>query len=454
MAILAKGRVEDLALIRALSEAARPLFGGDTDFEPLLKRAEEARLVLIGEASHGTHEFYRMRAQLTKRLIREKGIRAVAIEGDWPDAYRVNRYVRGQGSDRAAEEALSGFQRFPSWMWRNSDVVDFVGWLRAYNDRIPDPRDKVGFYGLDLYSLHASIDAVLKYLNQTDPAAAQRARRRYACFEHFGEDPQHYGMAASLGISGGCEREAVSQLIELQRQREKLLRHDGLLAEDELFQAEQNALVVKDAEEYYRAMFGDRVSSWNLRDKHMADILDALLRHLSRFGSAAKIAVWAHNSHVGDARATEMGRMGEWNIGQLTRERHPANTVHIGFSTYSGTVTAASDWEQPSERKRVRSALSGSCEALFHNTGVPRFLLTLWDLPAALLEELRTPRLQRAIGVVYKPETERMSHYFHTHLAEQFDAILHLDETRALEPLERTARWEVGEAPETYPTGL
>jgi erythromycin esterase-like protein len=454
MGTLSKVKLEDLALVRSLAELARPLTGSDADFDPLLNRIEDAHFALIGEASHGTHEFYRLRAQLTKRLIQEKGFRAVAIEGDWPDAYRVNRYVRGIGKDKDAEEALAGFRRFPAWMWRNADVLDFVGWLRAYNDQIGDPRQKVGFYGLDLYSLHASIEAVLGYLDKTNPEAARRARARYACFEHFGEDPQQYGFTTSFGIAPGCENEAVSQLVEMQRQHDVLLRRDGLAAEDELFQAEQNARVVKDAEAYYRAMFGDHVSSWNLRDRHMADILDALVLHLGRHDKDVKVAVWAHNSHVGDARATQMGKGGEWNIGQLTRERHPADSVLIGFSTYSGTVTAASNWDQPSERKRVRFGLPGSFEELFHNTGLERFLLTLWNLSPAAAEALREPRLQRAIGVVYKPETERMSHYFYSHLPEQFDAVLHLDQTRALEPLERTVRWETGEVPETYPTGI
>ena len=431
---------------------AHPLRGAAQDFDPLIELAEDARIVLIGEATHGTHEFYRQRAQLTKRLILEKGFIAVAAEADWPDAYRVNRYVRGIGHDSEAEESLRGFKRFPAWMWRNADVLDFVGWLREHNDEL-DASEKVGFYGLDLYSLHASIEAVLQYLEKTDPEAAKRARYRYACFEHFGEDPQAYGYAASFGLSPNCEREVIEQLLEMRDRRRDLLKRDGLAVEDELFEAEQNARVVKNAEEYYRTMFLGRVSSWNLRDTHMADTLDALLAHLDPRVGKAKVVVWAHNSHVGDARATQMGEAGELNIGQLARERHPGEARLIGFSTYHGTVTAASDWGGPAERKRIRPALPGSYEELFHQAGTPAFLLVLRDLGEAA-GALREPRLQRAIGVIYLPETERASHYFHARLPEQFDAILHIDKTRALEPLERTSEWERGELPETYPVGV
>jgi len=440
-------------LIDAVATAAHPLVGSMEDFDPILELVGDARLVLIGEATHGTHDFYRQRAQLTQRLILEKGFCAVAAEADWPDAYRVNRYVRGIGKDTEAFEALDDFKRFPAWMWRNADVLEFVAWLREHNDRAADPAKKVGFYGLDLYSLHASVGAVLEYLDRVDPEAAGRARYRYACFEHFGEDPQTYGYATSFGLREDCEREAVLQLVELRRHRQELLARGGLAAEDEAFEAEQNARVVKNAEEYYRSMFEGRVSSWNLRDRHMSDTLDALLAHFDRRLGRAKIAVWAHNSHVGDARATQMGEAGEINIGQLARERHPGEARLIGFSTYTGTVTAASEWGGPAERKQVRPALPGSYEGLFHRTGASKFLLTLGDLGEAA-GGLRESHLQRAIGVVYLPGTERVSHYFHARLPSQFDALMHLDETRALEPLERTATWERGELPETYPTGM
>jgi erythromycin esterase-like protein len=436
-------------LHRLLRDAAHPLVGAPSDFDPLLSRVGDARIVLIGEASHGTHEFYRIRGEITKRLVREKGFRAVAAEADWPDAYRVNRYVRGRGPDRDADEALADFRRFPQWMWRNADVLDFIGWLRSHNDPLPDEQ-RVGFYGLDLYSLHASIEAVLRYLDKADPDAAARARGRYACFDHFGGDPQSYGYAMHLRMTPSCEREVLDQLIELRRSAAVYASRDGRIEPDELFVAEQNARVVANAERYYRTMFGGRVDSWNLRDRHMAETLESLRSHLD---GDAKVVVWAHNSHLGDARATELGGSGELNVGQLVRERAGDDAVLVGFSTYAGTVTAADDWDGPAQRMAVRPALPDSYESLFHEAGPRNFLLDL--LPdTELSSALETPRLQRAIGVVYRPRTERLSHYYHASLANQFDVLLHYDITRAVEPLERTGEWEAGELPETYPSAL
>ncbi|HUX34658.1 MAG TPA: erythromycin esterase family protein [Gemmatimonadaceae bacterium] len=440
-------------LPQLIHDAAHPLTGGPGDFDALLSRIGDAPYVLIGEASHGTHEFYRIRAEITKRLITERGFSAVAVEADWPDAYRVNRYVRGVGDDADATEALSGFVRFPQWMWRNADVLDFVGWLRAFNDTHDEPDAKVGFYGMDLYSLHASIDAVLRYLRKVDPEAAERARERYACFDQFGSDPQAYGYAATTGLAPSCEAEVVAQLVDLRRSAGGYARRDGRLAADEAFFAEQNARLVANAEQYYRAMFGSRVSSWNLRDLHMAETLEALTTFIRPRVEQPKIVVWAHNSHLGDARATELGRSGELNVGQLVRQRHGRDAVLVGFSTYTGTVTAASDWDEPAERKIVRPGLRGSYEALFHDVGIPNFLL-LPRQTDELRAELDHARLQRAIGVIYRPQSERQSHYFHARLPEQFDAVLHYDRTRAIEPLERTAVWEHGEMPETYPSAL
>ena len=435
-----------------LERAAHRLSGSPSDFDLLLERIGTAQVVLIGEASHGTHEFYRIRGEITKRLIREHGFAAVAAEADWPNAYRVNRYVRGRGGDRDAGEALSGFQRFPQWMWRNADVLDFVGWLREHNDSQP-AAERVGFYGLDLYSLHASMDAVLGYLRIVDPNAAARARARYACFDRFGDDPQNYGYAASLGLSATCEREVVSQLVELRRAVAAYANRDGRLAADDLFFAQQNAQVVRDAERYYRAMFGSRVDSWNLRDQHMSESLQSLLEFLGRERAGAKIVVWAHNSHLGDARATEMGAHGELNVGQLVRQRYGGHAVAVGFTTYGGTVTAASDWGGDSERKVVRPALEYSYEALFHGMGMGNVLIDLHDVPGPH-PPLHQSRLERAIGVIYLPNTERQSHYFRAILTQQFDFLLHFDTTRAVEPMERTSVWEQGELPETYPTAL
>jgi erythromycin esterase-like protein len=441
------------SVVEGLRDVVRPLVGSPTDFDPLLARIGDAPLVLIGEASHGTHEFYRIRAEITKRLILTHGVNAVAVEADWPDAYRVNRYIRGVGTDGDAEQSLAGFRRYPQWMWRNADVLDFVGWLRAHNESMRDGHHHVGFYGLDLYSLHSSMEAVVRYLRKVDPEAAQRAETRYGCFDRYGGDPQQYGYASSMGLSPTCEAEVVAQLRELRRAAGEYAQRDGRVAADDLFFAEQNARVVANAEQYYRAMFGSREESWNLRDTHMTGTLESLERHLSEQGLTPRIVVWAHNSHLGDARATEMGEGGELNVGQLVRQRHGTDAVLLGFSTYTGTVTATSNWDEPAQRKSVRPALPNSYEALFHQVGAPKFYLDLGDAGdvTSMLDE---PRLERAIGVIYRPETERWSHYFHARLPAQFDAILHYDVTRAVEPLERTGAWVKEEAPETYPTAL
>ena len=430
-----------------LRSAAIPL--GSVSDRALLELIGDARFVLLGEASHGTHEFYAERTRITRLLIEQKGFQAVAAEADWPDAQRVNLFVHSRGDDRSPEEALGGFRRFPAWMWRNTVVLHFISWLMRRNAALPPSAVPAGFYGLDLYSLHASMAAVLEYLQAVDPQAAARARRRYACFDHFGEDPQQYGYSAEFGLQKSCEDEVVAQLIELRKRAGDYAARDGHVAEDDFFTAEQNARVVSNAERYYREMFGSRVSSWNLRDQHMADTLDSLAAHLHRRYGESRIVVWAHNSHLGDARATEMSERGEFNLGQLTRQRHPQETISIGFTTYAGTVTAASQWGGKAERKEVRPALNASYEELFHQAGIGDFLLDLRIDPAR--HDLLPRRLERAIGVIYLPESERLSHYFYARLAEQFDAVIHCDHTRALQPLERTSAWDTGELPETYP---
>jgi erythromycin esterase-like protein/predicted phosphoribosyltransferase len=417
----------------------------------VVRRLGGARFALIGEASHGTAEFYRERANLTKRLIEEQRFAAVAVEADWPDAYRVNCYVRGESDDASADEALGDLRRFPQWMWRNTVVLEFVEWLRAYNNGLSSDQ-RVGFYGLDLYSLNASIDAVIAYLDSVDPDAAARARARYACFDHYRDDAQMYGYATSFAAAETCEDEVVAQLRDLRRQASEIASRDGRIAEDQFFYAEQNARLARNAEAYYRSMFRGRVSSWNLRDRHMAETLEALDGHLSRGGRVApRMAVWAHNSHLGDARATQLGAAGELSLGQLVRERYGRAACLTGFSTYHGTVTAASDWGAPAERKRVRPGLPGSYEALFHDEGVKQLVIDLHAPAESLSSWLGEPRLQRAIGVIYRPETERASHYFEAALSRQFDLMIHLDETHALEPLEQTAEWERGELPATFP---
>lgn len=444
-------------LVNRIRHEAYPIQGAKGDFDPLLRLIGDADFVLLGEATHGTHEFYHTRAEITKRLIQEKGFNIVAVEADWPDAYRINRYVRGRSPDSSAEEALEDFQRFPRWMWRNTVVRDFIEWLREYNQERSE--QQVGFYGLDLYSLYSSIDAVLKYLDEEDPEAARRARYRYACFDHFGEDPQTYGYAASFDLTSTCEKEVVEQLQEMRHRSYELMVGQGFAGEDEHFYAEQNARIVKNAEEYYRSMFTGRVPSWNLRDRHMFQTLNELVEHHRKQGEKPKAILWEHNSHLGDARATDMSRRGELNVGQLTRERYHDRAVLVGYTTYTGSVTAASEWGGPAERKLIRPALPGSYESLFHHTGIPQFTLLL-DTASESLSDLQQDRLQRAIGVIYLPQSERVSHYFYARLMDQFNAVIHLDVTRGVEPLDIGTEWaqrqenEEVEVPQTFPSAL
>jgi erythromycin esterase-like protein len=431
-----------------------PLTGKSDDHDALLDRIGDARFVLLGEATHGSHEFYNERARITKRLIEEKGFDAIAIEGDWPDVHRLNRWVKSASSDRDADAALSSFGRFPAWMWRNKEMIDFARWLRAHNESRAGgspTRRMVDVYGMDLYSLYTSIDAVLMYLDRVDPFAAQRARARYACFGHYGKDSTAYAHAAGLGLGTSCEDAVLQQLHEMRERALEHARNDGGSAGDELFHVEQNARLVKSAEEYYRSMFRGAVVTWNLRDRHMTDTIGAIAQYLDHeLRRPSKVCVWAHNSHLGDARATEMGREGELNVGQLTRERYGRDAFLVGFMTYEGQVSAASDWDGPVERKVLRPALEGSCEALFHGLSMPAFTVLPGD-DGHLPDVLRRERLERAVGVVYRPDTERRSHWFRAHVAGQFNAVVHVDRTHAVEPLERSARWHGPDAPDTFP---
>jgi erythromycin esterase-like protein len=457
----------DQAIISTLREQVLPLRTED-DLDAVLDHIGDASLVLMGEASHGTRDFYHLRASLSKRLIVERGFDAIAVEADWPDALQVSRFVQlcdtGAGADQTADQALSGFGRFPQWMWRNEEVVDLVYWMRLHNQQVADPGRRVGFYGLDLYSLQKSMHAVVRYLDHADPEAAQRARARYSCIDHMAMDPQRYGYATAFGLKPHCEEEMVRQLGELTAQAQQHMARHGGAVPDALFYAQQNARVAQNAESYYRAMFSSRDESWNIRDRHMADTLDALHAHLAASrGGRAKIAVWAHNSHLGDARATEMGMQGQLNLGQLARERHPGEEVYLlGFSTHTGTVTAASDWDGPAELKRVLPSRPDSVERLLHDVGkaqgddvLERYLLPIRGC-APVRQALPERLLERAIGVIYRPESERLSHYFNTHLARQFDGVIHVDRSSAVKPLEASPLWtpDQAEMAETYPSGL
>lgn len=416
-------------------------------YKKLLDYIGDAQIVLLGEATHGTHEFYEMRSEISKHLITEKEFNVIAIEGDWPDAYQVNRYINHEYYTKATD-ALASFDRFPTWMWNNVPIRHLVEWLRNYNQG-KSHETHVSFYGLDLYSLYRSIDTIIAYLHKIDPTAAEQARNYYSCFDHYRTDPQDYGYAVSTRIIRDCSDEVLKQLKIMTEQNWQRLAH-GTITADTAFNLEQNARVVKNSEEYYRSLFLNEVNNWNLRDSHMIETVNELIKHYQNKGiETPKIIIWAHNSHIGDARATQMGKHGEHNVGQLAKEQFGKKAITIGFTTYHGTVSAASNWHHPVERKQVRPALPGSYESLFHATNIGNFLLLLdnKDLVPA-------KQLERAIGVVYHPQSERMSHYFYANLAEQFDAVIHYDKTTALEPLEKTSLWITGEVPETYPSGL
>jgi erythromycin esterase-like protein len=447
------GSVSDGTIADALRTACVPLTGAAKDYDPLLELIGDARFVLLGEATHGTHEFYRQRAIITRRLIEEKRFAGVAVEGDWPDALRVNSYVRLVGPDGDAEESLRGFRRFPTWMWRNTDVVDFISWLREHNRTRPQDSFMAGFYGLDLYSLFSSADAVIRYLELLDPKAAQHAREHYACFEAYGPDAEEYALALQTGLAGSCEDDVIAVLVEMIHRAADAVKLFGASAAEEAFYAEQNARVVRGAERYYRTMFDAGVSSWNLRDRHMMETLQDLSVHLGRRTGSNKIVVWAHNSHVGDARATDMNRRKEINIGQLCREAFGSSAVLVGFTTHSGTVTAARNWHETAQMRSVLPSLSGSVESLFHAIDEPAFYLDLRS-GAGAKQHLAGRMLERAIGVVYRPESELVSHYMEVRPALQFDALIHFDRTRAVEPLERLDIPSAGEVPETFPSGV
>jgi erythromycin esterase-like protein len=416
------------------------------DLDPLIERVGEARVVCLGEASHGTHEFYTWRTAITKRLVEEKGFNFVAVEGDWPDCYRVNRFVKGYpGCAPDAGRALETFRRWPTWMWANREVQDLVEWMAGFNDGRPAD-DKVGFYGLDVYSLWDSLRAVMKYMKEAgDPEGLAAARRAVRCFEPHGEDPSDYARHTML-VPGGC-REPVVALLRQLRERVPSADGDG---KDAFFVAEQNALVVKNAEAYYRAMVLSDESSWNVRDRHMAETLERLMAFT---GSGARAVVWEHNTHVGDARYTDMAEQGEVNVGQLARERYGKDAVLVGFGTHQGSVIAGEEWGAPWEEMRVPEARPGSWEDVLHRAtgGEDRMLI----FPESPSKEMAAWRGHRAIGVVYRPRFEAYGNYVPTVLPKRYDAFLYIDRTRAVEPLfPPRSEWDVLEEPETYPTGV
>lgn len=432
-----------------------PFTGCDQDYQFIAAKMQQAKIVLLGEATHGTHEFYQIRAELTKQLIEKEGFNAIAIEADWPDTYKINDYcVNDKGT---AESCLEGFKRFPTWMWRNHDMLKFVKWLHDYNTALPHVGEKheVGIYGLDLYSLHTSIAVILRTLERLDPAAALRARRRYSCLDRYGENPQDYAYAVGLGLSKGCAEEVWNELQELQTSFFAEWEQRSPETRENFFNVLQNAKTVKGAEAYYRSLVGGDISSWNLRDQHMMDTLESLRDYYDALlDEPCKIVVWAHNSHVGDARATHQGERGEFNIGQLVKAKHGALSYALGFSTAVGTVTAASDWGGSAECKNIRPPLKDSYELLFSEANYPAFFLLLGAAAETSEAPPLTSKLHRAIGVIYKPETERQSHYFYSILSKQYDGIIHINETHAVRPLDIAEKWLENEMPEAFPSGL
>lgn len=432
-------------LASLVGEAAHPLENAG-DLDPLLEAVGDARYVLLGEATHGTSEFYTWRTEISKRLIREKGFSFIAVEGDWPDCYRVNRYVknRHEAGDNA-EDVLHAFARWPTWMWANREVAALAEWLRAHNEHAPFDR-QVGFFGLDVYSLWESMAAVVTYLERIDPALARSARRAYGCFDPYYDDVQQYARATAL-VPTSCEDEAVAMLQAL-RAKAPTYREDG---QEAYFDAEQNAFTARNAERYYRTMVRGGPQSWNVRDGHMVDTLDRLISH---HGSRAKAIVWEHNTHIGDARFTDMARVGMVNVGQLVREAHAREgTMLVGFGTHHGSVIAGDEWGAPMRRMEMPEARSGSFEDVLHR-GVGRDALLIFDgSDDGGIRGLDAPIPHRAIGVVYDPRAERWGNYVPTIIPRRYDAFIHIEGSRAVDPLHMPALVD-GEVPETYPSGM
>jgi erythromycin esterase-like protein len=405
----------------AVARIARPIHG-EPDLDRLLDQVAAARIVLIGEVSYGSHELNDLRGTLTRKLIAERGFTAVAIAGGWPEAIRVDRYVRGQGDDESAAAALAGFERFPAWIWRNADVAAFAEWLATWNSQRP-AEQRAGFYGLDLYSMYVAIRSLLSFLDEADPPAARAARLLYAGLDQVAGTGD---ALPALEVAASCEDEVVAQLVEMQRRH--AARSGRTPGGDGWFHAMQSAHVLKNAEAYYRTLLRGRVA-WNLRDARMADAVDMLAEQLGAPGRPARLVVWGHNRHVGDARATAMGEAGEITLGQMMRQRHPGETALIGMTTYTGTVVSARGWDEPALVETVPPSLDGSWEQLLHGSGYPRCYLGAASLRRELGEQAE--RLQRAIGVVYRPETERLRHYHLSRLADEFDVVIHVDTTQA-----------------------
>jgi erythromycin esterase-like protein len=419
---------EDRETVAIIKAAARPITGAPSDHDPLIAASAGAARILLGESTHGTHEYYADRGRLTMRLIREAGVNAVAIEGDWSQTQRLNLYVRGLGSDRSADQALRGYTRFPRWMWPNRPFRDFVEQLRAFN-LTRSTEQRVGLYGMDVYDLYEAADRVQSYLRTSAPAALRAARSSYGCFAAYHRNTHTYGVAAaSPGRS--CRKEAAAVAAQVRA----LPIPAGAAAAEAHFDAIRSAESVVAAEEYFRITYTG-ANAWNARDQRMARTVEEIAAHVQRLsGRPGKIVMWSHNTHSGDARATQAGRQGELNLGQLMKQQHGARAFSVGYFSYAGEVFAASQWDRPGKVYRMRDALPGSFSNLFHQTGIPAFLL-LMPRGSPIAQALGRSRLERAIGVIYVPDREREAHYFDAVLPEQFDAAIYYDRTSAVQPI-------------------
>jgi erythromycin esterase-like protein len=430
------------SIIPALEQASSQLAGAVNDYDAFMDLVGSARFVLLGASTRGTHEFCAARARITRRLIEEKGFTAIALDADWTDVVRLNRYVHGSDGQHALA-SLDDFYHFPTWEWRNAAILDFVEWLRDYNLAHHQTAVMVGVHGLDLYNLHAASDLVINRLDEVDPAAARRLRHRcaYPCFDEFGADAQAYGYESSLGLTDRCEAELVNELVNQRVRLAHAAMNNREIVPLELFSAEQNPPLERSAGAYYRAMLGRRAEAWNARSRHLAGTLDALAQYLERSIGSGKVVVWAHTTHVGDGRATELGNRGELSLGQLIRDRHGRDALLVGLLTYNGTVTAASKWGGPIEQKVIPPAAPDSCETLFHEVTHPRLYLSLRQ-HTEVVSLLRQAQRQRALGAVYRPAIGPRNHYIHARLWEQFDAVVHFDQTTAVQPLPGDPDWQ------------
>lgn len=424
---------EKLSLVQALRDTINPIYPDSKSYYPLLDQIGDAHYVLLGEATHGTKEFYESRALITNLLIKEKGFNVIAIEADLPETYNVNAFLRDTNSKEPALSTLNSFQRFPVWMWKNIEMLSFIDNLKSINNK-KLPEQRIGFYGLDLYSMYTSVEQVISYLQKVDPQAAEKAQKRYSCFFKYGKNDDAYGQAMSY-VSESCQKEVIEQLTDLQLKKMDYVENSSFLSNEDLFFAEQNAKLIKNAEQYYRQMFDKRVQTWNLRDLHMADTVESITQHITKVAGYAKIVIWTHNSHAGNALGTEFAKDGELNLGQLILFRHWGDAFLIGYTTYTGTVLAASDWGEDPKIIKVTPALDDSYESLFHETDLKAFIFDLTNINSKL-DFFKQNHLERAIGVVYTPESEKVSHYFNARLADQFHAVIHFDNSSSIHAID------------------